>query len=151
MEATLAFPNSIIAKIKSDLAIPSTLIPAMPEIKVLVTCERGSIELYNYIMPTIYHRIKVTTDAEEGGKPTVKSFTVYKFEDGEGKGEDWWTTYRYQLEAFVDKLKGRTPQTWVSAEDSIANLHWIEQVYAKVCILTNVLEPSTHENAVWAG
>jgi len=131
MEATLAFPNSIIAKIRSDLAIPSTLIPAMPDMKVLVKCERGSVELYNYILPTIYHRIRVTAYAEEGEKPTVKSFTAYKFEDGEGKGEEWWTTYRYQLEAFVDKLKGRTPQTWVSAEDSVANIHWIEQVYAK--------------------
>lgn len=40
--------------------------------------------------------------------------------------------YRYQLEAFVDKVKGRTPQTWVTAEDSIANMEAIEKVYEKV-------------------
>ena len=40
--------------------------------------------------------------------------------------------YRYQLEAFVDKVKGRTPQTWVTAEDSIANIEAIEKVYEKV-------------------
>ena len=130
----------------------------MPDIRVVVNCERGSIELFNYVVPTFYHRIRMTTNVEDGGKPTVNTFTAYTFEDGEGKGEDWWTTYRYQLEAFVDKLKGRTPQTWVSAEDSIANIHWIEQVYAKVCLrdMTNVLARQLtgfafgNINAVWA-
>jgi len=49
----------------------------------------------------------------------------------EGKGEDWWTTYRYQLEAFVDKLKGRTPQIWLDKEDAVANMEWVERIYAK--------------------
>lgn len=40
--------------------------------------------------------------------------------------------YRYQLEAFVDKLKGRTPHYWMTAEDSVANMTWIERVYEKV-------------------
>jgi hypothetical protein len=42
------------------------------------------------------------------------------------------TSYRHQLEAFVDKVRGREPQHWVSGEDSVANLHWIEQIYHKV-------------------
>ncbi len=42
--------------------------------------------------------------------------------------------YRFQLEAFVDKLKGRKPQTWVSAEDSISNMESIEKVYEKVSV-----------------
>ena len=40
--------------------------------------------------------------------------------------------YRYQLEAFVDKIRGRDPEHWVDAQDSIANLEWIEAVYKEV-------------------
>ena len=40
--------------------------------------------------------------------------------------------YRYQLEAFVDKVKGRTPQAWVTPEDSFENMRAIEAVYDAV-------------------
>lgn len=40
--------------------------------------------------------------------------------------------YRHQLEAFVDKVRGREPKVWVSAEDSIETIHWVEEIYAKV-------------------
>ena len=40
--------------------------------------------------------------------------------------------YRYQLEAFVDKVRGRTPEHWYDAQDSIANMEWIEAVYNEV-------------------
>lgn len=74
-------------------------------------------------MPTLYHSITVTT----GNKSRVEK--AYTFPD---LGEPWWTTYRYQLEAFVNKVKGRTPHTWVTKEDSIKNMEAIESVYAKV-------------------
>jgi len=41
-------------------------------------------------------------------------------------------SYRYMLEAFVDKVRGRTPQTWVSEEDTLANMRCIEMVYENV-------------------
>jgi hypothetical protein len=41
--------------------------------------------------------------------------------------------YRYQLEAFVDKVRGRTPEHWYDPQDSIANMEWIEAVYKEVC------------------
>ena len=40
--------------------------------------------------------------------------------------------YRYQLEAFVDKVRGRTPEHWYDAQDSIANMEWVEAVYKEV-------------------
>lgn len=40
--------------------------------------------------------------------------------------------YRYQLESFVDKVKGRQPRTWLDGEDSVANMEWIERIYEKV-------------------
>ena len=40
--------------------------------------------------------------------------------------------YRYQLEAFVDKVKGREPRDWVTGEDSIKNMECLDMVYEKV-------------------
>jgi hypothetical protein len=40
--------------------------------------------------------------------------------------------YRYQLEAFIDKLRGRDPEHWFDAQDSIANMEWIEAMYKEV-------------------
>ncbi|KAG2071288.1 NAD(P)-binding protein [Suillus decipiens] len=110
--------------IKCDFANPPRwgFIPRLPEVSVRAVCERGSIEMFNFVLPVIYHSITVRPD---GDVPrTEKAYTF----DG-GKGEDWWSTYRYQLEAFVDKVRGRTPQTWVSPEDSVANIEWIEKIY----------------------
>lgn len=42
--------------------------------------------------------------------------------------------YRYQLESFVDKVKGRQPRTWLDGEDSVANMEWIERIYEKVSL-----------------
>jgi len=95
-----------------------------PEIGASAVCEGGTIEMFNFVMPVIYHSITVTPN---GGVPRTEK--AYTFKGDNGKGEEWWTTYRYQLEAFVDKVKGRTPQTWMSAEDSIANMEWIEKIY----------------------
>lgn len=91
-----------------------------------------------------YHSITVSP---KGGHKRVEK--AYSF-NGKAKGEDWWTTYRfvylayasdrpfilgyrYQLEAFVDKVQGRTPQTWIEPEDTIDNMRLIEEIYAKVC------------------
>ena len=40
--------------------------------------------------------------------------------------------YRYMLEAFVDKIRGRDPEHWFDAQDSITNLEWVEAVYKEV-------------------
>jgi len=142
MNATLELPNDIIATIEADLAMPWTIFPLkIAKIWVEVKCEGGDVELINFVLPTFWHTIKVSTKA--GGTTSTRVEKVYKFadahlDDGNSKalalGEDWWLTYRYQLEAFVDKLKGRTPQTWVEREDSIANLEWIEKIYEKAGI-----------------
>lgn len=50
-----------------------------------------------------------------------------------------WIRYRHQLEAFVDKVRGREPKAWVSADDSAENMHWIEQMYAKVGLFRRFL------------
>ena len=73
----------------------------------------------------MWHSIRVTP---KQGKARTEKF--YKFANG--KGEDWWSTYRYQLEAFVDRVRGRDPQTWISGEDSIEQMAAVEKIYEKV-------------------
>ncbi|KAK0200084.1 NAD(P)-binding protein [Desarmillaria ectypa] len=121
--ATLELPNDIIGILTCDLAVPWRFIPGRPSISAKVECEGGTLEVYNYVMPTLYHSITVTN---RGGAKRVEK--AYK---NATKGEDWWLTYRYQLEAFVDQLKGRTPQTWLDKEDAIGNMEWIEKIYEK--------------------
>ena len=40
--------------------------------------------------------------------------------------------YRYMLEAFIDKIRGRNPEYWFDAQDSITNLEWVDAVYKEV-------------------
>ena len=56
-------------------------------------CELGSIDMLNFVFLTIYHTITVKI---HGGH--TREEKVYQGK----KGEEWWTTYRFQLEALVD-------------------------------------------------
>jgi len=104
----------------------------MPDLKLTVRCENGEVEMNNFVLPTFYHWIRVRTkDISGKGEVKERMENAYKFGDGT-KGEEWWTTYRYQMEAFVDRLKGRAPKTWVNKEDSVENLEWVEKIYEKV-------------------
>ncbi|KAH0832080.1 NAD(P)-binding protein [Lanmaoa asiatica] len=130
--ATLLFPSSpgrepVKATIRCDFSVPNLLgfIPRWPDISVRVVCEQGSVELFNFPMPVLFHTIKVTP----AGRKT-RTEKAYKFSPSSGlKGEEWWSTYRYQLEAFVDQVKGRAPNSWMTSEDSVANMEWIERIY----------------------
>jgi len=141
--ATLSFPNDITGSIFCDFRMPPSygFIPKFPDVNLRVKCEGGELSLSNFVLPTIFHSL-VVKKFGKGGKTETRVEKVYSPRDlKEGdresagwagrKGEDYWTTYRYQLEAFIDRLKGRTPQTWVEAEDSIATMKAIEMVYAK--------------------
>ncbi|KAH9479443.1 D-xylose 1-dehydrogenase (NADP(+)) 2 [Psilocybe cubensis] len=129
MEATLALPNDATATLRCDLSAPHKLgfIPdAFPlKLGARVEGELGSVEMFNFVMPTLYHSITVKI---KGGRKRVEK--VYKPKEGD-KGRDWWLTYRFQLEAMVDRVRGRKPDGWVDKEDSIATMHWIEQIYEK--------------------
>lgn len=94
--------------------------------------EGGSVEMYNFVQPTMYHYITVRPKGEEAR--TEKAYTFGKGKGVKSEGEDWWSTYRYQLEVFVDRVKGRDSGTgtWVEEEDSVANMAWIEAIYEKV-------------------
>jgi predicted dehydrogenase len=145
----LALASGATARLACDLEFPAAfagVVPHLPDWSVAATCEGGSVALTNFLMPVHWHSIVVTK--ADGTVRTEKAYT------GAGKGEAWWSTcgiwflrlgserradcwdrYRYQLEAFVDRLRGREPQHWFTEEDSVQNMHWIEQIYAKVSVL----------------
>jgi len=129
MHAVMNFPNSVLADITCDLQLPNWLgiIPQLPKFTVVVRLEGGEITLANFVMPTLWHSIRVTPK-QDGKARTEKAYT---FPEADGKGEDWWSTYRFQLEAFVDRVRGREPQTWVSGEDSVAQMAAVEKIYEK--------------------
>ncbi|KAF8159554.1 hypothetical protein B0H34DRAFT_782260 [Crassisporium funariophilum] len=126
--ATLALASGATASLDCDLRAPPTfgLIPKMPQFSVVVTGTLGSVELFNHILPTFYHAITVKI---RGGHTRVEK--AYKGKDGEGKGEEWWSSYRYQMEALVGRVRGREAVVWVGVEDSVETMRWIEEVYEK--------------------
>lgn len=49
----------------------------------------------------------------------------------QARSEPWWSTYRYQLEAFVSKIRGEEPRHWIDLEESVAMMECIDRVYEK--------------------
>jgi len=132
--ATLAFPTpgesttdgspgGLTATLFASFRLPSLwgFLPRWPKMSVRVSGTRGTAELSNFPGPWLYHNITVESSEKEGRPSRKRTENHY--------GIPGWTTYRYQLEAFVDKLRGRTPEHWFDAQDSITNMEWIEAVY----------------------
>lgn len=126
MEATFGLGEDATARIVIDAGLAPMLgvIPAFPNTGMVVECELGTLEMLNHVVPTYYHYITVSNKGGHGR--TEKVYT------GRGKGEAWWLTWRHQLEALVDKVRGREPETWLTKEDSVQTMVWIEKVYEKV-------------------
>ncbi|KAI0706353.1 NAD-P-binding protein [Earliella scabrosa] len=128
MHVSYALPDSITAESYVDFSMPGWgpfgLLPRMPKLSAVVKLEGGEIEYYNYPLAGSYHYIKVKPKKGSG-----RTERAYKHADG--SGEAWWTSYRYQLEAFVDKVRGRTPQYWFEPEMSISQLECVDRTYAK--------------------
>ncbi|KAL6248914.1 hypothetical protein RBB50_003977 [Rhinocladiella similis] len=152
--------------------IPRLWVP-LPSIKI--ECDRAEIQFTNFPGPWLNHQIvvtPVTRDAATGkiasrGKKrkAQKCYVggpVWEHErDEEGKvvGEEWWTTYRYQLEGFVRKIREVEEETaksknkvpykptgggsdsnsggyvykgpWVSLDQSVRIMDVIDAVYEK--------------------
>lgn len=104
----------------------------------------------NFLLPTFYHRIDVEdtfvirkkTGSGDGSGEVIKTWKekqskkAYTFKEGgfeERDSKPYWLTYRYQLDAFVDRIRGRTIPTgqWVDGEDSIKTMRMIDMAYEK--------------------
>jgi predicted dehydrogenase len=83
----------------------------------------------------VYHYISIT-DKATGKAEYRKQYSAGPIwgdvETSSGKGgRSFWSTYRYQLEAFVSKLKGKEPAFWVTGEESINQMKSIDAIYEK--------------------
>ncbi|KAJ5676135.1 dimeric dihydrodiol dehydrogenase [Penicillium macrosclerotiorum] len=103
---------------------------------------KRNVVFWNHLGPSIYHRIDVEdTHTIRRGEQLVKTWKeskrekAYKFPSGDsraGIGQDWWTTYLYQLDEFVNKIKGRAGSgVWVDAGDSVKQMEAVDETYRK--------------------
>ncbi|KAK2808391.1 hypothetical protein FQN50_004776 [Emmonsiellopsis sp. PD_5] len=105
------------------------VIPKVWELpSIMIELEHATIYYYNFMMPHIFHYIEIK-DKRTGQSHTQKHYTFGP--EWGPRAEPWWSTYRYQLEAFVDKINGKEPVHWISHEDSIAQMETIDAVYEK--------------------
>ncbi|KAH9924558.1 uncharacterized protein B0H18DRAFT_426033 [Fomitopsis serialis] len=129
IETHLSFgPADIPATIITDSCMdgwgPFGLLPQWIKMVLRVECKEGAVEWSNYVLPHLYHSITVHP---KGGA----AWTEAAYKPKEGLGEEWWSAYRYQLEAFVDKVRGRQPSAWRSAEDSMESMKAIDAIYTE--------------------
>ncbi|KAI1338748.1 hypothetical protein F5Y15DRAFT_97028 [Xylariaceae sp. FL0016] len=100
------------------------------------------VTLWNYLFSPIWHRIDVEdtfTIFKTSDKSVVKTWATnesrkaYTFKEGgiDQPSEDYWMSYRHQMEQFVNKVKGRKVDHWVTSEDSIAQMRMIDMAYEK--------------------
>jgi predicted dehydrogenase len=103
---------------------------------------KRSVTIWNHIFPFIYHRID-TSDQHTllRGEEVIKSWNetsyqkAYNWPGGDRRAavyKDWWSTYRCQLEEFINKIKGRQGSAvWIDGEESIAQMETIDRTYEK--------------------
>lgn len=135
---TILLPSSVTVTNK-EVVIPDDTLPASQE-KVQLRV----LTLYGLIHGAFWHRIDIKDVFEirsKDGKVLKKweektSHKVYTFKEAGGEfanlpGEVYWMSYRHQLEQFVNRVKGRKTQHWVSGDDSIAQMKMLDMAYEK--------------------
>lgn len=99
-----------------------------------VETERAIIYFYNAMLPHVYHYIAIT-DKTTDQTSYVKQYSGGPYwgnrmtSNGGKGGSSAWSTYRWQLEAFVDAVKGHTPAYWISGDDSIWQMQSLDAMY----------------------
>lgn len=135
---TLLKPSGVTVTLK-EIVVPDKALPASQE-KV----QSRQLTLRDFIHGIFWHRIDIKDLFEIRSKDgkvikkweEYKSHKVYTWKDAGGEfadlpGEVYWMSYRHQLEQFVNRVKGRKTQHWVTAEDSIAQMKMIDMAYEK--------------------
>ncbi|OAP63659.1 hypothetical protein AYL99_02886 [Fonsecaea erecta] len=150
--AAAAAAADVTATVTADLSQPKLfgLIPKLWDAgspTVTIQCERAEIVFENFMGPWLSHKIAVvpvTRDPATGrtikrGKAiTLKQFKGGPLWDRElaTGGCEWWTTYRWQLEAFVRRIRegeaGGYKGPWVDMAESIRVMEMIDRTYEKL-------------------
>ncbi|CAJ2508717.1 Uu.00g137430.m01.CDS01 [Anthostomella pinea] len=123
-----------------EVVVPDKTLPGDQE-KV----RTRQVTLHGFMHAILWHRIDVkdtyVVRHMADGRPIKKwvessSHKAYTHKDAGGEfadlpSEDWWISYRHQLEAFVNRIKGRKAHYWVTGEDSIKQMRMVDMAYEK--------------------
>ncbi len=103
-----------------------------------------TVTILNPMIPFVWHRIDIieqhTIRTIKDKKPVrtwthkvhKKAYTWQKEWSGSRSGEEYWSTYRHQLEQFVNRVKGREGSgCWMECEDSVKQMEMIDSAYTK--------------------
>lgn len=107
-----------------------------------------TITIWNMTLPHAWHSIHVQDEHSLVKKDgtTIKTWAVkevkkaYTWEEGGIKdsgdharvGEDWWSTYRYEMEEFVNQIQRKKGSgVWVDGEYSVKQMEMIDNCYEK--------------------
>lgn len=103
-----------------------------------IELEKSQISLDNFVGPHMSHSIDIT-EKDSKGNATGKKRSLHFYKGGPkwgDRGEAWWTTYRYQLEAFVEMVRNvqqgknhTMPPCWLSLDESQLVMSVIDAVY----------------------
>ncbi|KAJ5826821.1 hypothetical protein N7447_003584 [Penicillium robsamsonii] len=152
------FPNGGIGEAFSTLQGPSIWHPSYATVthkKVEVADDTlpdsqqkyvtREVTINGWIHAVFWHRIDVKESFEirdKASNKVLKKWTekrsqkAYKPRDATGEiskldGEDHWMSFRYQLEQFVNRVKGRPTQYWVDRQDSLNQMKMVDMAYEK--------------------
>ncbi|KAJ9615529.1 hypothetical protein H2200_001604 [Cladophialophora chaetospira] len=147
-------PATVTCNVKADLLQPK-LFGLIPKLwqggtpSITIQTERAEIIFSNFMGPWAGHSITVTsverspTDSTKivsrGAKRVLKQYKGGPLWDqelaDEGGGEEWFTTYRWQLEAFtrmIEKGESGYKGPWMSSGESIRIMELIDATYEKL-------------------
>lgn len=123
-----------------EVVVPDKALPATQE-KV----QTRQVTMHGFMHAVLWHRIDVKDSYiirdKADGRPVKKwvefdSHKAYTYKEAGGRfanapGEDWWMSYRYQLEEFVNRVRGSKTQYWVTGEDSTKQMRMVDMAYEK--------------------
>ncbi|KAI0439974.1 putative oxidoreductase [Xylaria telfairii] len=158
-KAKFRFPNGGIGEAYSTLKGPTVWIPShmtvtlkeavVPDSSLPASQQKvqaRELTLHGYVHGVFWNRVDIKDKFEIRSKDenmrVVKKWEekklhkIYNYKDLGGDfaqlpGEDWWMSYRHQLEQFVNQVKGRKTQTWLSRDDSFAQMKMLDMAYEK--------------------
>lgn len=91
--------------------------------------EKSHLRFQWNIFPNRYHYFEIINKAT-GSKSYSKAYLGGLW--GNERGHSLWSTYRWMLEAFVERVKtGERPAHWIDLEESIAVMEIIDRIYSK--------------------
>lgn len=151
------FPTFNVSVLHKEIPVTD---PSLPKEQEKVQVRR--ISFNNFLMSSFWHQILIEdlfTIRDAKDHHVIKQWTtrsskkIYTFHEAgiNQPGEPFWTSYRHQLEQFVNRIRGIEGSfLWVSGEDSIAQARMIDMAYAKSGLPLRPSRPFTMGETVGA-